>query len=412
MEDATTIIKQAFPGLTLGEVHTLLQQADIQTHPASTPLCREGRRGDAFYILLAGEADITASMPDGQTRHLANVSAGGFFGEMALIDDKPRTATVTTASHSTVAKLSKMAFLSLLSRQPQMVTAILKAVTANLRATDRLTIADLDRKNAELHRAFLDLKAAQSELVARERMARDLEIAAEVQQSLLPQEFPQVEGWSIQGCNVAAREVGGDYFDVIPLDASNIALVLADVADKSMQAALYMAVLRTLFMVEAKRGRSPRETMLAVHRGFCEASRHKETFATAFYGVLDFADSSFRYTRAGHELPMLLRARDARVEPLGGDGRFIGLVEDLDLEERETTFDPGDTLLIYSDGMPEALDAGGQIYGMDRFEHIARKYVRAGAGEICAKLLEDVARHQGETPAHDDVTLLVAQRLA
>ena len=152
--------------------------------------------------------------------------------------------------------------------------------------------------------------------------------------------------------------------------------------------------------------------MLAVHRGFCEASRYKETFATAFYGVLDFVDSSFRYTRAGHEPPMLLRARDARVEPLGGDGRFIGLVEDLDLEERETTFDPGDTLLIYSDGMPEALDAGGQSYGMDRFEHIARKHVRAGAGEICAKLLEDVARHQGETPAHDDVTLLVAQRLA
>lgn len=152
--------------------------------------------------------------------------------------------------------------------------------------------------------------------------------------------------------------------------------------------------------------------MLAVHRGFYEVSRYKETFATAFYGVLDLADASFRYTRAGHELPMLLRARDARVEPLGGAGRFIGLVKDLDLEEREIAFNPGDTVLIYSDGVPEALDAGGQSYGMDRFEHIARKYVRAGAGEICAKLLEDVARHQDETPAHDDITLLVAQRLA
>ena len=207
----------------------------------------------------------------------------------------------------------------------------------------------------------------------------------------------------------AQREVGGDYFDAIRLDDRRIALVLADVADKSVQAALYMAVLRTLFVAESKRGLSPRETMLAVHRGFFDAARHGATFATAFYGVLDLGDGSLRYVRAGHELPIVVRAAGG-MDALDADGRFIGMVEDLDLEERRTTLEPGDVLLVYSDGVPDAVDLDYASYGMDRFRHVAQRHARASAAGLCDRVFEDVRRYRGNAPAQDDITLLVAKR--
>ena len=412
VNNAAAIIEQVFPGLSPDEAGALLQQADIRTYPAATALCRESLYEDVFYILLSGEVEITVSMPDGAIRHLARVDAGRFFGEMALIDDSPRTATATTVSESTVAEVSKATFSSLLSRHPPVARAILRAVTANLRATDRSTIADLSRKNVELYQALQDLEAAQAELIARERMARDLEIAGEVQKSLLPQEFPPVKGWSIHGCNIAAREVGGDYFDVLQLDSSNLALVVADVADKSVQAALYMAVLRTLFVAESGHDRSPRDTVLAVHRGFCEAVRQADTFATVLYGVLNIADASLRYVRAGHDYPLLLRDGGKRIEWLDARGRFIGMVDDLDLEEREIAFNPGDTLMIYSDGMPDAVNLSNASYGMDRFQRVVMRNGGAGTRELCDLALEDVARHQDNAPAQDDITLLAVKRLA
>lgn len=412
MDNNAAIIRQAFPGLSLAEVGSLLRQSELRTHPPATALCHEGRHEDIFYILLSGEVEISVSMPDGAVRHLARVGAGRFFGEMALIDDSPRTATATTVSESTVVEVSKATFSSLLMRRPPVARAILRTVTANLRATDRATIADLSRKNAELYLALQDLEAAQAELVARERMARDLEIAGQVQKSLLPQDFPQVQGWSIYGCNIPAREVGGDYFDVMQLDSRNLALVVADVADKSVQAALYMAVLRTLFVAESPRARSPRDTVLAVHRAFCAAVRQANTFATVFYGVLDIARASLVYVRAGQDYPFMLRDGGQRLEWLDAPGRFIGMVEDLDLEEREISFNPGDTLMIYSDGMPDAVNSGNASYGMDRFQHVVMQNAAAETRDLCNLALEDVGRHQEEAPTEDDITLLAVRRLA
>lgn len=412
VNDNAAIIRQAFPGLSPADAGSLLQQSEIRTYPPGTALCHEGRHEDVFYILMGGEVDITVSMPDGALRRLARVAAGRFFGEMALIDDSPRTATATTASESTVVEVSKATFSSLLMRRPPVARAILRTVTANLRATDRATIADLSRKNAELYQALQDLEAAQAELVARERMARDLEIAGEVQKSLLPQEFPRVRDWSIYGCNIPAREVGGDYFDVMQLDSGHFALVVADVADKSVQAALYMAVLRTLFVAESKHNRSPRDTVLAVHRGFCEAVRQANTFATVFYGVLDTARASLAYVRAGQDYPFLLREGGRRLEWLDPPGRFIGMIEDLDLEEREISFNPGDTLMIYSDGMPDAVNPGNASYGMDRFQRIVMQNAAAETRDLCNVALEDVGRHQEEAPTEDDITLLAVKRLA
>lgn len=411
VDDAAKVVAQVFPGLGPPEIAALIEEATIRAHPADTTLCHEDRHEDTFYILLDGEVSITANMPDGAIRQLARASKGSFFGEMALIDNSPRTATATTVCESTLAEISRATFMTLLSQHPSVAITILKKVTANLRATDRTTIADLSHKNRALYLALQDLKAAQAELVVRERMARDLEIAGDVQRSLLPQAFPDVRGWSMYGCNIPALEVGGDYFDVIALDTGKFALILADVADKSVQAALYMAMLRSLFVAEAKSFRSPRETLLSVHRGYFEAVRQTDTFATVFYGVLNVVDASFRYVRGGHDYPLMFRNHGKQIEELNPAGRFIGMIEDLKLEERETTFNPGDTLMIYSDGVPDAVDSEFRSYGMDRFRRIARKHTGTDARELCDRVLEDIHRHRSEAPVQDDITLLAAKRL-
>ena len=411
MTDAETRLIQAFPGLRANTAQSLIEHARLRDCPPQTVLCHEGEVESEFFIVVAGEVDITARMADGARRHLARLGPGRFFGEMALIEDKPRTATVQAVGNVTVLEVSKNRFTSLLKRSPTIAYAILRTVTANLRATDRAAIEDLSRKNAELARAIEDLKAAQAALVVRERMARDLEIAREVQQSLLPSGYPVVEGWGFHGHNDPARFVGGDYLNAVVLDDGRLALLLADVADKSVHAALYMAVLRTLFVVEANRGLPPRETVLAVHEGFY-ATAHLDSFATAFYGVLNLSTGELQYVRAGQEPPLLLRDAGRRIEKLEADGRFLGMFPGLRLEQRSTVLEPDDALIVYSDGVIDALDANGDSYGMERFVATAKCLAGGTAREICEGVFEDLFGFRRETEATDDITLLVATRKA
>ena len=411
MTDAETRLIQAFPGLRANTAQSLIEHARLRDCPPQTVLCHEGEVESEFFIVVAGEVDITARMADGARRHLARLGPGRFFGEMALIEDKPRTATVQAVGNVTVLEVSKNRFTSLLKRSPTIAYAILRTVTANLRATDRAAIEDLSRKNAELARAIEDLKAAQAALVVRERMARDLEIAREVQQSLLPSGYPVVEGWGFHGHNDPARFVGGDYLNAVVLDDGRLALLLADVADKSVHAALYMAVLRTLFVVEANRGLPPRETVLAVHEGFY-ATAHLDSFATAFYGVLNLSTGELQYVRAGQEPPLLLRDAGRRIEKLEADGRFLGMFPGLRLEQRSTVLEPDDALIVYSDGVIDALDANGDSYGMERFVATVKCLAGGTAREICEGVFEDLFGFRRETEATDDITLLVATRKA
>ena len=409
MTEASRTLRLAFPGLRDDNARVLIESSRVRGYPAGTVICNEGRVESAFYIILAGEVSVKAQMADGTSRQLAQLGPGRFFGEMALIEDKPRTATVAAVDDVSVLEISKDTFDLLLKRSPAMASAMLRTLTANLRETDRAAIEDLSLKNAALTQALEDLKAAQAELIARERMARDLEIARTVQKSLLPSTFPRIGGWSIYGRNDPAQAVGGDYFDAIALDERHVALLVADVADKSVQAALYMAVLRTLFVAESRRRLPPAETVLAVHRGYYDTA-YRSSFATAFYGVLDTSTGAFQYVRAGHEQPLVLRDRGQRKERLAAEGRFLGMVGNLSLEQRETTLNAGDVLLLYSDGVTDAVDTSGTIYGMDRFTAIAEQLAHVSAQAICDGIIADILRFRGDADAADDITLLVVVR--
>ncbi len=409
MTDSTEIIRQVFVGLDEEEAAALAIAAERRAYPPGTVLCREGNVEHVFYILVDGMVAITHQLGDGGTRHLSTAGAGQFFGEMGLIENKPRAASVSTIDDTTVLEFSEDVFNSLLKKNPSVAISLLRGITANLRASDKASIADLTHKNVELAKAYADLKAAQAEIVAKEKLEHELEIAAELQQSLLPTVFPSVKGWTFAGRNVPARTIGGDLYDVIQVDDEHIGLLMADVSDKSIHAALFMAVTRSLFLPESRRSLSPQAVALGVHRWLLEMSANSNMFVTAFYGVLTPATGRLRYVRAGQDRPLLLRHNESGYTEIDAEGRFLGMLEGLTLEEREVTLAPGDTLIMYSDGVPDTVKDGDEPYGLERLIALLDKNRDGSAQQICDAIFNDVFAYQGDAPAFDDITVLIAR---
>ncbi|MBI5563720.1 MAG: SpoIIE family protein phosphatase [Chloroflexi bacterium] len=403
----TMALKLVFSRLAPEDIARLRQVATIHKHPANTVLCREGEVEHIFYVLHAGIVKITQQVPDGEERLLALRGPGEFFGEMALIDDSPRSATVTAATDVAVIEITEGVFDQVLSNSPTLAITLLRQAHSILRSTMQQQIGELQAKNVELSKAYADLQAAQAELVQSARLKRDLEVAAQVQRSILPAELPQVNGLSFAAHARPAREVGGDFYDVFRLDDQHLGVLIADVSDKSIHAAFFMAISRALFLTEARRTLSPREVVVAVNDLLLDVSSEDNMFVTAFYSVLHLDDRKLTYVRAGHDKP-LLRHADGALEILDGAGRFLGMLPDLSVEELTVELRSGDRLVMYSDGVPDANNAAGERYGLDRLRACLRPPHTDRAVDLAAAILNDVLIFQGDAPQFDDITLLVA----
>ncbi|MBP6787475.1 MAG: SpoIIE family protein phosphatase [Candidatus Promineofilum sp.] len=386
-----------------------------RTYPPETQLTRQGETEHTFYVVEDGRVAVSRRLEDGTEQLLNVLGPRHIFGEMALLDDSPRLATITTLTETRVLELTAEQFKQLLRQDPDLALHITRRVLSNLRTIDQLAIHDLRTKNALLQEAYHSLKAAQAELVEKERLEREMELAAEMQRSLLPAVLPRYDDYFFAAYLAPARHVGGDLFGVQPLDDEHVALLIADVADKGMYAALLMAVTRTLFMQEAQRSLSPAEVTLAVHRGLMtvgggEDGYSMDAFVTAFYGVLHRPSGCLTYVRAAQDRPLLLRP-DQTLVSLPGDGRFLGMLPDLELHEEVVTLQPGDSLLLYSDGVTDAHNEADEGYGLERLKRVFQSVAGHGT-ETLDRLARDVNAWRGNAAAFDDVTMLLVEAVA
>jgi len=386
-----------------------------RTYPPNTLLTRQGETEHTFYIIEGGRAAVSRRLEDGTEQLLNVLGPRQTFGEMALLDDSPRLATITTLSETQVLELNAEQFRELLRQDPELALHITRRILYNLRTLDQLAIHDLRTKNTLLQEAYLDLKAAQADLVEKERLEREMELAAEMQRSLLPAVLPRYDDYRFAAYLAPARHVGGDLFGVQPLDDEHVALLIADVADKGMYAALLMAVTRTLFMQEAQRSLSPAEVTLAVHHGLMtvgggEDGYSMDAFVTAFYGVLHRPSGCLTYVRAAQDRPLLLRPGQPPLS-LPGDGRFLGMLPDLELHEEVVTLQPGDSLLLYSDGVTDAHNEADESYGLERLKRVFQSVAGRGT-ETLDQLAREVNTWRGRAAAFDDVTMLLVEAIA
>ncbi len=250
------------------------------------------------------------------------------------------------------------------------------------------------------------------EVAQQQRTERELELARGIQASFLPKECPSVPGWDVSAYWQAARQVGGDFYDFFPLRTDDgrerWGIVIADVADKGVPAALYMALSRTLMRTVAINRVSPATTLTRVNQ-LILADTQSSQFVTMFYAVWEPDTGRVRYAVGGHNPPLWARA-DGAVRSLAGRGAALGVFDDAQYEEYEIEMAPGDVLLLYTDGVPDAINADDEDFGMDRTSEVVRQMRPESAQHIVDAIARSVQTHVGQREAFDDLTMVVLKR--
>jgi serine phosphatase RsbU (regulator of sigma subunit)/anti-sigma regulatory factor (Ser/Thr protein kinase) len=267
-----------------------------------------------------------------------------------------------------------------------------KALLGNLaaQATPALRVAQLVRNQ-------------RIEARERERLAQELKVARLIQQTLLPRAVPDLPGWQITPYYEPAREVGGDFYDFIELPEGRLGLLIADVTDKGVPAALVMATTRSILRGAAARIDAPGAVLERVNELLCPDMPHN-MFVTCFYAILDPATGLLRFANAGHDLPYLHHAGGVR--ELRSRGMPLGLMPGMQYEEQEITLAPGDHLLLYSDGVVEAHNGSREMFSFERLAGLVGA-IPAWGRPLVDTLLDELARFTGPGwVQEDDITLV------
>jgi sigma-B regulation protein RsbU (phosphoserine phosphatase) len=285
--------------------------------------------------------------------------------------------------------------------------------------THKIAVVEKDQLG-ELSESFNSMTASIEDLLRqaaeKKRLEEELRIAHEIQMSLLPQGPLQMPGLSVTALCVPAREVGGDYYDFLPLDDHRVGILVADVSGKGTSAALYMAELKGLVLSLSRIHTSPRELLIDANRII---AKHLDarSFITMTYAVIDFQARTMTYARAGHTpliyVPAKGSAGDGRAQILAPDGLVLGLKIDQGqtferiLREETIPLQAGDLYLLFTDGISEAMDASDDCFGEARLGHLVEEHGHLPADQLRERVLREIAAFVGDAPQHDDMTMIL-----
>lgn len=274
-------------------------------------------------------------------------------------------------------------------------------------ADDRKLLGDLAAQAAPAVRVAQLAREQQAEARERERLEQELRVASLIQQTLLPQDVPDLPGYEVSAYYQPAREVGGDFYDFLYFDDGQVGVIVGDVTDKGVPAALVMATTRTLLRAAAERLSSPGKVLERVNT-LLHPDIPARMFVTCLYALLDPASGRLLYANAGHDLPY--RRREDEVDELRATGMPLGLMPDMHYEERQVTLAPGETVLFHSDGLVEAHNENRELFGFPRLQE--RMADHPGGSALIGYLLDELAAFTGDHwVQEDDVTLVTLQCL-
>ena len=241
-------------------------------------------------------------------------------------------------------------------------------------------------------------------------MEGEMILARETQKSILPAEIPICTGYDLGSLITPARMVGGDFYDFIPLQEGRIALVLGDVSDKGLPAALFMALTFSLLRSESTRSQDPCRILEKVNQYLLKMNA-LGMYVTLLYGVLDCPSGLFTYSRAGHLMPIIIDEKGRITDMDVGNGQALGVLENPTLIQQEVVIPPNGLLLLFSDGLNESSNEKGVEFGIERVKQELVKLQHMDASQICKGLWEASHQHCGEIGMQDDFTLLAAKRI-
>jgi sigma-B regulation protein RsbU (phosphoserine phosphatase) len=247
----------------------------------------------------------------------------------------------------------------------------------------------------------------------KKRLDHDLEIARDIQRILLPAEAPAINGFQISGINVPARQVSGDYFDYIHVDDQRLGVAIADVSGKGVPASLIMAICRSVLRAEAARNPSPADVLRKVNRQLYPDIK-EDMFISMAYLILNHERDGVTLARAGHDAPLLYKGQSQTVTPIKSPGMVVGIdsgnVFDRLTIDFAVPLEHHDCLVLYTDGVTEALNSDGDEFGLDRTTQSVRASATDGAQAIVKRVIDDVRNFTGSIPPHDDITLIAIRK--
>lgn len=398
-----------FKELSKQDLYELVNELPIESFEAGDYLFHEGEPGNSLYVVRKGKIEVVLAGGTSDEMHLRFCGPGEYVGEMSLIlKQGKRTASVRTTEDSQLWMMTRDKFNECIKRWPHLAYSMVEIMSERLESSNEAAFNDLVRKNQMLQQAYDDLKAAQAQLIEKERLERELQVAADIQLSILPDVLPDTEEYGFGARILPARQVGGDFYDIFDLRDHRIGVLIGDVADKGVPSALFMARAHALIMAEADIGMTPAEVMNLVNAHITRLQKSTQ-FVTVLYGILDLKTRVFSYARAGHEPPLILHA-DGNVERMPhSPGMAIGLWEPMTLDERTVKLVSGDMLLLYTDGMTDCRDPKGEPFGLERIKETLTGLTKLGAQQACNALLDTLQTYQDGAKQDDDVTLVMVK---
>ena len=384
----------------LGE---LAATAEMQREVAGSTIVTQGESGSKMYFIISG----TARVHHGEVA-LADIGPGDVFGEMAVLDSAERSASVTTQSDCMLLNIERDAFYHALSGDPGAFKAVIHAVLER----EREIISEVGTRSTKLM-----------------AYQKEMEIGRRIQADFLPKSIPQLDNIELAFEFEAARDVAGDFYDVFRLNKlPHLAIVIGDVCDKGVGAALFMTLFRSLIratslygsMGSAMTGSEPADASLpagdvllnsiaATNRYIATTHAGSSMFASVFFGLLDPGSGELLYINAGHESPIIFRHGGA-TELLDITGGVIGLFPVARYALGSVKLNPGDLLFAYTDGVNEAKNTHGEQFTEERILEAAASGI--GAQAFLSTMLEAVHAFRGTAPQSDDITMLALKYLS
>jgi serine phosphatase RsbU (regulator of sigma subunit) len=421
-----------------GMVYAVLTKETGEVVAAKQAPGREGNMSvGQIFQPPSGESLEVENMPDGARVQLANdpitgqplltfdfrvLKAGVLVGyaHIALSQSKVQEVVVSVTKDVLLlvvlflaaAILASMIFSGAIVRPISRLTRGALAIGAG--NFDTHIKVDSSDELGTLARSFnamtLGLKRAQEELVEKQLLKQELNIAQEIQQGLLPKKIPVLQGYEIAAFYAPAKEVGGDYYDFIRMSPTRLAFTVADVSGKSVPGSLGMTMARSVLRSQALSNHLPGETLRKTNE-VIQPDIRRGMFVTMFYCVLDITTHTVQSANAGHN-PAYKISRSGALEEIGPEGIALGLVDakQFYIEEHSMTMDSGDLLVLYTDGVTEAMNAASQEYGEDRFCDSLKRRCTQPIDQACTGVIDDLHAFVAGAPPHDDITLLMIRR--
>jgi len=395
-----------FADLPPEELDRLMSALDVVNLKSGDILYREGTAAEQMYIMVSGDLEINMGSDTDNELILNVLHEGEYFGEMGLImPGGRRTAGARARGDVVLLSMSRDQFTDLMQRHPELANAMVSVLSQRLDNTNVATFRDLSEKNRQLQKAFDELKAAQEQLIEKERLERELKVAAEIQLSILPDVLPSHPNFDFGGRILPARQVGGDFYDVFELGDNKFGVLIGDVADKGVPSAIFMARAHALIIAEADGGTSPGEVLRMVNKHITRLEKSTQ-FVTALYGVLDTQTNEFSYARAGHEPPLILNENGEVHRLPHQPGMALGLWENIALDEYSLFLPKNSMLVMFTDGMTDCRNPKGEPFGLDRIKTTMSELNSLSAQIGCDRLFDTLMSYQNGSKQDDDVTLV------